>query len=58
MDGYELTGGGRQRVETDSMPILSSPRATRRNDPARGLAVGADGFLTKKELRLRPLLSR
>jgi len=57
MDGYELTAAVRQRVETDSMPILLVSARDSENDRQRGLAVGADGFLTKKDCVSGRLLS-
>jgi len=49
MDGYELTAVVRQRAETDSMPILLVSARDSDSDRQRGMATGADGFLTKKE---------
>jgi len=49
MDGYELTTAVRQRAETDSMPILLVSARDTDSDRQRGMATGADGFLTKKE---------
>ena len=49
MDGYELTAVVRQRAETDSMPILLVSARDSDSDRQRGVATGADGFLTKKE---------
>jgi two-component system chemotaxis sensor kinase CheA len=49
MDGYELTAMVRQRAETDSMPILLVSARDSDSDRQRGMATGADGFLTKKE---------
>ncbi|TMA14818.1 MAG: response regulator [Deltaproteobacteria bacterium] len=49
MDGYELTAAVRQRAETDSMPILLVSARDSDSDRQRGVATGADGFLTKKE---------
>jgi two-component system, chemotaxis family, sensor kinase CheA len=49
MDGYELTAAVRQRAETDSMPILLVSARDSDSDRQRGMATGADGFLTKKE---------
>jgi len=57
MDGYELTAAVRQRAETDSMPILLVSARDSENDRQRGLAVGADGFLTKKDCVSGRLLS-
>jgi two-component system chemotaxis sensor kinase CheA len=57
MDGYELTAVVRQRAETDSMPILLVSARDSENDRQRGLAVGADGFLTKKDCVSGRLLS-
>ncbi|HET9752539.1 MAG TPA: response regulator, partial [Myxococcales bacterium] len=49
MDGYQLTAAVRQRAETDSMPILLVSARDSDTDRQRGTAVGADGFLTKKD---------
>jgi two-component system chemotaxis sensor kinase CheA len=49
MDGYQLTAEVRQRAETDSMPILLVSARDSDSDRQRGMATGADGFLTKKE---------
>ena len=57
MDGYELTAAVRQRAETDSMPILLVSARDSDSDRQRGMAVGADGFLTKKECVSGRLLS-
>ena len=57
MDGYELTTAVRQRAETDSMPILLVSARDSDSDRQRGMAVGADGFLTKKECVSGRLLS-
>jgi CheY-like chemotaxis protein len=57
MDGYELTSAVRQRPDTDSMPILLVSARDSDTDRQRGLAVGADGFLTKKECVSGRLLS-
>lgn len=57
MDGYELTTAVRQRTETDSMPILLVSARDSDTDRQRGLAVGADGFLTKKDCVSGRLLS-
>jgi len=57
MDGYELTSAVRQRAETDSMPILLVSARDSDTDRQRGSAVGADGFLTKKDCVSGRLLS-
>jgi two-component system, chemotaxis family, sensor kinase CheA len=57
MDGYELTAAVRQRAETDSMPILLVSARDSDTDRQRGMAVGADGFLTKKDCVSGRLLS-
>jgi chemotaxis protein histidine kinase CheA len=57
MDGYELTTAVRQRAETDSMPILLVSARDSDSDRQRGQAVGADGFLTKKDCVSGRLLS-
>jgi chemotaxis protein histidine kinase CheA len=57
MDGYELTAAVRQRAETDSMPILLVSARDSDTDRQRGTAVGADGFLTKKDCVSGRLLS-
>jgi two-component system, chemotaxis family, sensor kinase CheA len=57
MDGYELTAAVRQRTETDSMPILLVSARDSDTDRQRGMAVGADGFLTKKDCVSGRLLS-
>jgi len=57
MDGYELTAAIRQRTETDSMPILLVSARDSDTDRQRGSAVGADGFLTKKDCVSGRLLS-
>ncbi|MGZ6124302.1 MAG: hybrid sensor histidine kinase/response regulator [Myxococcales bacterium] len=57
MDGFELTATVRQRPETDAMPILLVSARDSDGDRQRGLAVGADGFLTKKDCVSGRLLS-
>src|SRR5262249_27752754 len=57
VDGYELTTAVRQRVETDSMPILLVSARDSDADRQRGLSAGADGFLTKKDCVSGRLLS-
>ena len=57
MDGYDLTAAVRQRTETDAMPILLVSARDSDTDRQRGLAVGADGFLTKKDCVSGRLLS-
>jgi two-component system, chemotaxis family, sensor kinase CheA len=57
MDGYELTAAVRKRAETDSMPILLVSARDSDTDRQRGSAVGADGFLTKKDCVSGRLLS-
>jgi two-component system chemotaxis sensor kinase CheA len=57
MDGYQLTSAVRQRPDTDSMPILLVSARDSDTDRQRGLSVGADGFLTKKECVSGRLLS-
>jgi two-component system, chemotaxis family, sensor kinase CheA len=57
MDGYELTEAVRQRPETDAMPILLVSARDSDTDRQRGLSVGADGFLTKKDCVSGRLLS-
>jgi chemotaxis protein histidine kinase CheA len=57
MDGYELTVAVRQRPETDAMPILLVSARDSDTDRQRGLSVGADGFLTKKDCVSGRLLS-
>ena len=57
VDGYELTTAVRKRAETDSMPILLVSARDSDADRQRGLAVGADGFLTKKDCVSGRLLS-
>jgi chemotaxis protein histidine kinase CheA len=57
MDGYQLTAAVRQRSETDSMPILLVSARDSETDRQRGQAVGADGFLTKKDCVSGRLLS-
>ena len=57
MDGFELTAAVRQRPETDGMPILLVSARDSEDDRQRGAAVGADGFLTKKDCVSGRLLS-
>ena len=57
MDGFALTSAVRQRPETDSMPILLVSARDSQEDRQRGQAVGADGFLTKKDCVSGRLLS-
>jgi chemotaxis protein histidine kinase CheA len=57
MDGYQLTSAVRERAETDSMPILLVSARDSDSDKQRGMAVGADGFLTKKDCVSGRLLS-
>lgn len=57
MDGFELTAAVRERPETDSMPILLVSARDSESDRQRGAAVGADGFLTKKDCVSGRLLS-
>ena len=57
MDGFQLTQAVRQRAETDSMPILLVSARDSDADRQRGAAVGADGFLTKKDCVSGRLLS-
>jgi two-component system chemotaxis sensor kinase CheA len=57
MDGFELTAAVRQRTETDSMPILLVSARDSDADRQRGVASGADGFLTKKDCVSGRLLS-
>jgi len=49
MDGFQLTTAVRTRAETDTMPILLVSARDSDSDRQRGTAVGADGFLTKKD---------
>jgi CheY-like chemotaxis protein len=49
MDGFQLTTAVRTRAETDTMPILLVSARDSDSDRMRGTAVGADGFLTKKD---------
>ena len=49
MDGYELTRAVRLRPEADSMPIILVSARDGDKDRERGLAAGADGFLSKKD---------
>ncbi len=57
MDGYQLTATVRQRTEIDAMPILLVSARDSDGDRQHGLAVGADGFLTKKDCVSGRLLS-
>jgi len=57
MDGYQLTAEVRQRPETDGMPILLVSARDSDADRQRGMASGADGFLTKKDCVSGRLLS-
>ena len=57
MDGFQLTAAVRARPETDAMPILLVSARDSAADRERGSAVGADGFLTKKDCVSGRLLS-
>jgi CheY-like chemotaxis protein len=57
MDGYELTQAVRLRPEVDSMPIILVSARDGGKDRDRGLSVGADGFLSKKDCVSGRLLS-
>ncbi len=57
MDGFQLTAAVRQRQESDAMPILLVSARDSDSDRQHGLAVGADGFLTKKDCVSGRLLS-
>jgi chemotaxis protein histidine kinase CheA len=57
MDGYELTQAVRLRPEVDSMPIILVSARDGGKDRERGLSVGADGFLSKKDCVSGRLLS-
>jgi two-component system, chemotaxis family, sensor kinase CheA len=57
MDGYELTEAVRLRPEVDSMPVILVSARDSGKDRERGLAVGADGFLSKKDCASGRLLS-
>ena len=49
MDGFQLTTAVRQRSETDAMPIILVSARDSAGDRQRGVEVGADGFLSKKD---------
>jgi chemotaxis protein histidine kinase CheA/ActR/RegA family two-component response regulator len=57
MDGYELTQAVRLRHEVDAMPVILVSARDSGKDRERGLAVGADGFLSKKDCASGRLLS-
>ncbi|GAC1346589.1 MAG: hypothetical protein NVSMB23_24440 [Myxococcales bacterium] len=57
MDGYELTQAVRLRAEVDAMPVILVSARDSGKDRERGLAVGADGFLSKKDCASGRLLS-
>jgi two-component system chemotaxis sensor kinase CheA len=57
MDGYQLTQAIRQQPEANGMPILLVSARDAAADRARGVAAGADGFLTKKDCVAGRLLS-
>jgi chemotaxis protein histidine kinase CheA len=57
MDGYELTQAVRLRPEVDAMPIILVSARDGGKDRERGLSVGADGFLSKKDCVSGRLLS-
>jgi len=57
MDGFQLTAAVRQQAQADSMPILLVSARDSDSDRQRGQAVGADGFLTKKDCVSGRLLS-
>ena len=57
MDGFQLTAEVRARSETDSMPIILVSARDSATDRDRGAAVGADGFLSKKDCVSGRLLS-
>jgi len=49
MDGFQLTSAVRARPDLDAMPVIL---VSARESPAegqRGAAVGADGFLSKRD---------
>lgn len=49
MDGYQFTQALRQRVDTRQLPVVLVSAHDSDTDRSRGLAAGADAFLSKKE---------
>ena len=46
-DGYEVVQALRSRAETEHIPIIFLSAKTEEEDQVKGLALGADGYLTK-----------
>jgi CheY-like chemotaxis protein len=57
MDGIALTAALRSRPETRTMPIILVSAKDNETDKERGLATGADGFLSKKDCAAGRLLA-
>jgi CheY-like chemotaxis protein len=57
MDGFALTAEVRKRPDTDSMPVILVSARDTDQDRQRGAAVGADGYLSKKDCVSGRLLS-
>jgi len=49
MDGFQLTSAVRARSDLDSMPIILVSARESEADGQRGVALGADGFLSKRD---------
>jgi CheY-like chemotaxis protein len=57
MDGIALTAALRSRPETKGLPIILVSAKDNETDRERGLATGADGFLSKKDCAAGRLLA-
>jgi CheY-like chemotaxis protein len=57
MDGYDFTSAVRSRPDTRSIPVILVSAHDSEQDRQRGIAAGADGFLSKKECVSGRLLS-
>jgi chemotaxis protein histidine kinase CheA len=49
IDGFELTSAVRSRADLDAMPIILVSARESAADSQRGAALGADGFLSKRD---------
>jgi chemotaxis protein histidine kinase CheA len=49
VDGFELTSAVRSRADLDAMPIILVSARESAADSQRGAALGADGFLSKRD---------
>src|SRR5262249_49841487 len=57
MDGVALTKELRTRPDTRTVPIMLVSMSDAENERARGIAAGADGFLSKKDCASGRLLA-